>query len=91
MVASENGPFSYPPGDEAALAARSSALAARSAPLRARSAQANRAKARAEYDEAAMIERYRALYWGADGPAPLGPPDLHARFTCPVATAQLGD
>jgi glycosyltransferase involved in cell wall biosynthesis len=31
---------------------------------RTRIGAANRARARAEYDEARMIERYRALYWG---------------------------
>jgi hypothetical protein len=35
--------------------------------LRKRIGEANRAKARAEYDEARMIERYRALYWGLMG------------------------
>jgi glycosyltransferase involved in cell wall biosynthesis len=66
MVASENGPWLTAPGDRPAL---SEALArlAEDAALRKRIGEANRAKARSEYDEAAMIERYRALYWGAMG------------------------
>ena len=35
--------------------------------LRKRVGEANRAKARAEYDEATMIDRYRALFWGVMG------------------------
>ncbi len=66
MVASENGPYLTDPGDEAALARAIAALAADPA-LRKRIGEANRAKARAEYDEARMIERYRAIYWAAMG------------------------
>ena len=66
MVASENGPFLCAPGDEAGLAAAIAALAADAA-LRRRIGAANRAKAVADYDEARMIERYRALYWGLMG------------------------
>jgi glycosyltransferase involved in cell wall biosynthesis len=66
MVASENGPFLTAPGNEAELAQALAKLAA-DAVLRKRIGEANRAKARAEYDEARMIERYRALYWGLMG------------------------
>jgi glycosyltransferase involved in cell wall biosynthesis len=66
MVARENGPYLTDPGDEAGLAHALAALAADPA-LRRRIGEANRAKARAEYDEGRMIERYRALYWGAMG------------------------
>jgi glycosyltransferase involved in cell wall biosynthesis len=66
MVASENGPWLTPPGDEAALAEALFRLAGDPA-LRRRLGQANRAKARAEYDESRMIERYRALYWSLMG------------------------
>ena len=51
------------PGDEAALARALAQLTASPA-LRERIGEANRAKARTEYDEARMIERYRALYDG---------------------------
>lgn len=63
MVATENGPYLSAPGDEAGLAAAITALAA-DPELRRRIGEANRAKAKAEYDEGRMIERYRALYWG---------------------------
>ena len=66
MVASENGPFLCAPADGAGLAAAIAALAADAA-LRRRIGAANRAKAVADYDEARMIERYRALYWGLMG------------------------
>jgi len=66
MVASDNGPFLCAPGDEAALAGALAALAA-DPTLRKRIGAANRAKSLAEYDEATMIERYRALYWGLMG------------------------
>ena len=64
MVAQENLPFVVPPGDEAALGLAMRQLAD-DAGLRAAVGAANKAKARAEFDEGAMIERYRALYWGA--------------------------
>jgi glycosyltransferase involved in cell wall biosynthesis len=63
MVASENGPYLSDLGDEAGLAHAIHRLAADRG-LRSRIGEANRAKARAEYDEARMIERYRALYRG---------------------------
>ena len=66
MVATDNGPYLVPPGDEAALAQAIGALAADAA-LRKRLGEANRRKAAAEYDEAKMIARYRALYWGLMG------------------------
>jgi len=66
MVASDNGPYLCAPGDEAALSETIGALAADPS-LRRRIGGANRAKAVAEYDEAKMIERYRALYWGLMG------------------------
>ena len=68
MVAAENLPLITPPGDEAALAAaqlRDSGDAA----WRGAIGAANRARARAEYDEAAMIAAYRAVYGGALGAA----------------------
>jgi len=66
MVASDNGPYLCAPGDEAALSEAIGALAADPS-LRKRIGAANRAKAASEYDEAKMIERYRALYWGLMG------------------------
>ncbi len=66
MVASDNGPFLTAPGDEPALIAAIGRLAADPA-ARARIGAANRVKVRAEFDRAAMIERYRALYWGVMG------------------------
>ena len=66
MVASDNGPFLCEPGDEAALAKSVGKLAADPV-LRKRIGEANRAKAVAEFDEQAMIERYRSLYWGLIG------------------------
>lgn len=63
MVASENGPALVDPGDEVALA-KSLCDLADDPESRKRMGKANRVKARAEFDEARMIERYRALYWG---------------------------
>ena len=63
MVASDNGPLLTEPGDAPALAA-SLALLAGDAELRHRIGTANRARAKAEYDEGRMVERYRALYFG---------------------------
>ena len=59
MVAAENAPFIVAPGSDEVLAGALQALAADPA-LRARVGAANRAKARAEYDEAAMLAAYRA-------------------------------
>jgi L-malate glycosyltransferase len=66
MVASDNGPFLTEPTDEPALAKAIGSLAADPA-LRKRIGVANRLKAAAEFDEQAMIDRYRALYWGLMG------------------------
>ncbi len=66
MVASVNGPYLSAPGDEAGLAQAIVQLAAEP-DLRARIGEANQAKAQAEYDEARMIDRYRALYLGLIG------------------------
>ena len=66
MVASDNGPFLCAPGDEDALAEAIARLASEPA-LRRRVGEANRRKAVADYDEQAMIDRYRALYWGLMG------------------------
>lgn len=63
MVASENGPHLVDAGDGAALTAALADLAGKPEE-RKRIGQANRQKARAEYDENKMIERYKALYWG---------------------------
>jgi glycosyltransferase involved in cell wall biosynthesis len=62
MVAAENLPFVVPPGDEAALGQAMVRLSL-DAVLRGAVGKANKAKARAEFDEAKMIERYRSLYW----------------------------
>ena len=61
MVSPENLPFIAPLFDEAAF---SSALAelASDQKLRAHLGAANQAKAKAEFDEAAMVRRYAALY-----------------------------
>ena len=66
MVAEPNRAFIAPPGDERGLRQALVALAEDPA-LRQRIGEANRARARKEYDETAMIERYRALYWGLMG------------------------
>lgn len=63
MVASDNGPYLVEAGDADGLSAQLSRLAA-DPQARKRVGQANREKARAEFDEARMIERYRALYFG---------------------------
>lgn len=63
MVASDNGPALVDPGDETALA-KSLARLADDPVTRDRMGQANRKKAREEFDEQRMIERYKALYWG---------------------------
>ncbi len=63
MVAEPNREFIVAPGDERALRRALATLAEGSA-LRKRIGEANRARARKEYDETAMIARYKALYWG---------------------------
>jgi glycosyltransferase involved in cell wall biosynthesis len=68
MVAPENAPFIVAPGSDTALGEALCTLAA-DAPLRARLGAANRAKARAEYDEASMLAAYRAAYAEALGRA----------------------
>ena len=65
-LASENGPFLAAPDDRDGLAEALARLAADPA-LRKRVGEANRVKARAEYDEATMIDRYHALFWGVMG------------------------
>lgn len=66
MVSDENGPFIVERGDAAALGAALARLAADDA-LRASVGAANQRKARAEFDEKPMIERYRRLYGSAMG------------------------
>lgn len=66
MLSAENRAFVAPVGDDAALAAAMERLALDPA-LRKAIGTANRARARAEYDERAMIAAYRALYARALG------------------------
>nr|WP_166179136.1 glycosyltransferase family 4 protein [Altererythrobacter segetis] len=66
MVSEANREFIVAPGDERALRRALTALAEDPA-LRKRIGEANRVRARKEYDETAMIERYKALYWGLMG------------------------
>jgi glycosyltransferase involved in cell wall biosynthesis len=66
MVAAENRAQITPPGDTAALGRALASLAA-DAPLRARISAANQARARAEYDFAAMLARYQGVYNAAMG------------------------
>ncbi|MEE4155465.1 MAG: glycosyltransferase [Erythrobacter sp.] len=61
ILAEENASFLTPPGDPKALGEAMDELAA-DADLRKEIGKANRARAREQFDEAAMIERYRALY-----------------------------
>ncbi len=63
MVASDNGPALVEPGDQQALTKMLDTIA-RDPAARKRMGQANRAKAREEFDERRMIDRYHALYWG---------------------------
>jgi glycosyltransferase involved in cell wall biosynthesis len=63
IVAEPNREFIVLAGDERELRRALVALAEDSA-LRKRIGTANRARARADYDEGAMIARYKALYWG---------------------------
>jgi glycosyltransferase involved in cell wall biosynthesis len=66
IVAAENRDTITPAGDMVALAGALVELAG-DATRRASIGEANRARARAHYDEARMIERYRALYSGLIG------------------------
>ena len=66
MVSSENAALLADPGDAEWLAASIARLAG-DAELRHRIGNANRERARAEYDDARMVERYRALYFGLMG------------------------
>lgn len=66
MVSDANRSLIAPAGDETAFANRL-AEAAKEATLRAHIGAANREKARKEYDEGAMIARYRRLYANAMG------------------------
>jgi glycosyltransferase involved in cell wall biosynthesis len=66
MVAEENRPYIVAPADELALGQAVTALAGDQL-LRKRIGDANRARARKDYDEGTMIQRYRALYWGLMG------------------------
>jgi len=66
MVSAENRPFITALGDEAALAEALATLAG-NADLRGAVGAANRALAVAQYDEAGMVERYRAIYGAACG------------------------
>ena len=66
MVAEANAPFIVPAGDDVALGQALEELALN--PKRRDAAgAANKARARAEYDERKMIDRYKALYWGLMG------------------------
>lgn len=66
IVASDNAPYITPAGDEAALAASLAALAADEG-LRRRIGAANQVRAAREFDEAAMAQRYGAIYGAALG------------------------
>ncbi len=66
MVAEENRVHITAPGDAQALGQSLAALAA-DGPLRVRIGAANQARARAEYDFAAMLARYQAVYGAAMG------------------------
>ncbi|WP_246448066.1 glycosyltransferase [Novosphingobium flavum] len=66
MVAAENAPYITAPGREDLLADALIALAA-DGPLRRAIGAANRVRARADYDEGAMLEAYRRTYGEAMG------------------------
>ncbi|MDE2596455.1 MAG: glycosyltransferase family 4 protein [Sphingomonadales bacterium] len=68
MLAPANRDFVTRPGDDGALANALHRLASDER-LRAAIGAANKARARAEYDEAAMVAAYRAVYAGALGRA----------------------
>lgn len=61
MLSAENVPYISPAGDDTGLAAALRALAGDEA-LRKAVGAANRVRARAEYDEKAMVAAYRAVY-----------------------------
>ena len=71
MVAKENAHYIARPNDEDSLGEALRALSL-DADLRAQIGAANRAKARAQYDEAKMIASYRRLYDSALGGGVLG-------------------
>jgi glycosyltransferase involved in cell wall biosynthesis len=66
MVSADNAPYVVAPGDEAALGHALATLGGDEA-LRRRVGEANRQRAQREYDEAAMAERYGAVYAAAMG------------------------
>ena len=66
MLSEPNRRFVSAAGDEAALSATLADLAS-DAPLRAEIGRANQMRARADFDERAMITAYRQLYCGAMG------------------------
>jgi glycosyltransferase involved in cell wall biosynthesis len=66
MVAEINRPYVVPARDEGAFEAALVELAGNEA-LRRGIGEANRARARAEYDEQAMVAAYRAVYSRALG------------------------
>jgi len=70
MVSEENAPLIVAPGDTEALGDALLELAD-NADLAGKIGEANRVRALAEFDEKAMIDSYRRLYWSAMGfPAP---------------------
>lgn len=66
MVAETNAPYIVAEGDEQALSWALEELA-QSPSARQAIGAANQARARKDYDEKAMIDRYKALYWGLMG------------------------
>ncbi len=66
IVSEENRPFIAVPGNTLALESMLSELV-ENPKLRRELGDANRKKAAEQYDEAQMVEAYRALYWGAMG------------------------
>ncbi len=77
MVSEGNARFIVSPGNDAALASALLELA-ENAELAGNIGEANRVKALAEFDEKAMIETYRRLYWSAMG---LPQPKLFGEFS----------
>lgn len=66
MVSSDNGPYLCDVGDEDGLAKMLQSLV-HAPEERKRIGFANKAKARDDFDELRMVERYKALYWGLMG------------------------